>query len=304
MTQRFPRPRGDGPLRHSRTNARRRVSPPTRGWTHQPESVVTGRDGFPAHAGMDPHSGWQDPRDCRFPRPRGDGPTYMVAINPSMVVSPPTRGWTCATALDISRDCGFPAHAGMDPDTIVHSLRFNGFPRPRGDGPSATPIIPQIAGVSPPTRGWTLQQAGRGRGLAGFPAHAGMDLDWDWGTIARWGFPRPRGDGPSPGRSTCCRRQVSPPTRGWTPGGYRHDPAPRGFPAHAGMDPALASRSSGAMRFPRPRGDGPSAIAERGSRVRVSPPTRGWTPGGYRRDRRHGGFPAHAGMDPGTAGCR
>ena len=34
------------------------------------------------------------------------------------VVSPPTRGWTSAKAMEVEQAAGFPAHAGMDPRCI------------------------------------------------------------------------------------------------------------------------------------------------------------------------------------------
>ena len=90
----FPRPRGDGPYRPNRPRRDDRVSPPTRGWTLDISgSPVTGQ-GFPAHAGMDPHM-TSFPRSKRwFPRPRGDGPSGSVHLCCWLPVSPPTRGWT------------------------------------------------------------------------------------------------------------------------------------------------------------------------------------------------------------------
>ena len=61
---RFPRPRGDGPLRDMVARMLRRVSPPTRGWT-VPRSRAGGHDhGFPAHAGMDPGDSPLPSRAC------------------------------------------------------------------------------------------------------------------------------------------------------------------------------------------------------------------------------------------------
>ena len=242
---------------------------------------------------------------ARFPRPRGDGP-FRSASN---------RDW----------DSGFPAHAGMDPDTRggrAHPGLW--FPRPRGDGPHGLWSRRDAIAVSPPTRGWTLESVllmDRIRTRVSPPTRG-------WTAIRRYPDPRPR------------RRwrayPVSPPTRGWTlatrhgrfgpPIGF---PRPRGdgphdvpmargrrtsgFPAHAGMDPA---QQSGSVGFPAHAGmDGMTR--------RVSPPTRGWTPSPdcfpahrcdlirrFPRPRGDGpvhllgrsmvlaGFPAHAGMDP------
>ena len=70
--------------------------------------------------------------------------------------------------------------------------------------------------VSPHTRGWTHQGHQGGRDHAGFPAHAGMDLEKVRDTESGTGFPRTRGDGPLPQAEMAADRQVSPHTRGWT----------------------------------------------------------------------------------------
>ena len=51
---RFPRPRGDGPQLPPGVLILTVVSPPTRGWTASPRMTRQERQGFPAHAGMDP----------------------------------------------------------------------------------------------------------------------------------------------------------------------------------------------------------------------------------------------------------
>ena len=144
-----------------------------------------------------------------------------------------------------------------------------GSPRPRGDGP-----LQMVSTVSPPTRGWTrVDKAvlpGRSVDLEVSPPTRGWTRSsGDQRLDRRTGFPRPRGDGPA-----CSPRAKHPAS---------------GFPAHAGMDPAVTGSAA-------PTGDG----AE-GRPTPVSPPTRGWTQG-LRTSRSagppHGGFPAHAGMDP------
>ena len=51
---RLPRTRGDGPVSHVAQVTRHVASPHTRGWTRTAVQQDTRRDGFPAHAGMDP----------------------------------------------------------------------------------------------------------------------------------------------------------------------------------------------------------------------------------------------------------
>ncbi len=234
-----------------------------------------------------------------------------------MRVSPPTRGWTRRDAGASAGRGGFPAHAGMDPSRRCSGRRRKRFPRPRGDGPPESCQPVRLARVSPPTRGWTRpDNSNRHRGQ-GFPAHAGMDPRSHHAPYASRRFPRPRGDGPSLLEGTVRRLVVSPPTRGWTV--IMHTPVglADGFPAHAGMDPIWpwlvlavarfpphagmdpAGRASSVWRggFPRPRGDGPLAVRSIASRIRVSPPTRGWTHVGEQVVGAPGGFPAHAGMD-------
>ena len=133
--QRFPRPRGDGPAWRMSGSARTRVSPPTRGWTARDDERDQAGDGFPAHAGMDRITAYRPILPSGFPRPRGDGPQRIIALQALEQVSPPTRGWTPAARPDPgkfevspptrgwtpgasgsgNRHRGFPAHAGMDP---------------------------------------------------------------------------------------------------------------------------------------------------------------------------------------------
>ena len=138
----------------------------------------------------------------------------------------------------------------------------------------------RVRGVSPPTRGWCpwTHHGGVLGGLAGgFPAHAGMDRCARRSRLGRYGFPRPRGDGPlgtlapianpgfprprgdGPARLpvACFAAPVSPPTRGWTM-----------------VPPSCAVPC---RRFPRPRGDGPAIALMARAPLSVSPPTRGWT---------------------------
>ena len=152
---RFPRPRGDGPSIVVPDSLFRAVSPPTRGWTWVCSSTGVSSAGFPAHAGMDPARCWRSPHDPGFPRPRGDGPTGCPWFTDSCMVSPPTRGWTPDSPVDRRGRGGFPAHAGMDPNSLPPGRCPYRFPRPRGDGPAIFP--PSVI----PTNG--------------FPAHAGMD---------------------------------------------------------------------------------------------------------------------------------
>ena len=240
---RFPRPRGDGPRTAAPHVRGALVSPPTRGWTREGPNVSVGQDGFPAHAGMDPPCGSSARSRARFPRPRGDGPCHEYMRLTVSMVSPPTRGWTLLIEEEVRLQVGFPAHAGMDPWRYCGVNPLDGFPRPRGDGPFSSNNTVRMNTVSPPTRGWTLRSTSRNRWSCGFPAHAGMDRDRAPSRAGRFGFPRPRGDGPSSRIMVAISSAVSPPTRGWTVRLRLRHGRGLGFPAHAGMDPVFAAGS-------------------------------------------------------------
>ena len=151
--------------------------------------------------------------------------------------------------------------------------------------------------ASPPTRGWTPQLPLENTPLQGFPAHAGMDRDMSCFGLPYARLPRPRGDGPGTRSRGGRRRRASPPTRGWTHPSAMPTPGPRGFPAHAGMDPDGSTGSGRKRGLPRPRGDGPAASGAEAAVLLASPPTRGWTRDVAPRAGVRNGFPAHAGMD-------
>ncbi len=90
---RFPRPRGDGPVSYKRCRSGKGVSPPTRGWPRRYRRDTCNSVGFPAHAGMARIIGEPTIPPTRFPRPRGDGPLFAHGAAPYAWVSPPTRGW-------------------------------------------------------------------------------------------------------------------------------------------------------------------------------------------------------------------
>ena len=132
----FPRPRGDGPPRRIWLPQRRGFSPPTRGWSHAEAGDRARNRVFPAHAGMVPPPPRGQRCRSRFPRPRGDGPAWIILYNRRVEFSPPTRGWSHPPAERARVRLVFPAHAGMVPSPYAACQAHRGFPRPRGDGPS------------------------------------------------------------------------------------------------------------------------------------------------------------------------
>ena len=248
---------------------------------------------------MDPRRPPAAPAPTWLPRTRGDGPFHYRGRSLGRPASPHTRGWTHAGTAHRRRRRGFPAHAGMDPSSCSSAGESTWLPRTRGDGPASCASSRPRRAASPHTRGWTWRGEARSRDDVGFPAHAGMDRRRATDPVPRGRLPRTRGDGPGEIAASRTFNAASPHTRGWTLAAVRIEPAPAGFPAHAGMDRPFRLRDSLLTRLPRTRGDGPLPGAGLYVGETASPHTRGWT----RRDRGledlQRGFPAHAGMDPG-----
>src|SRR6266700_999275 len=93
-TDRFPRPRGDGPSTPTASHLWSPVSPPARGWSVHMTSADHCAEGFPARAGMVLLGVPRIRRSARFPRPRGDGPEWIPGKPMTGEVSPPARGWS------------------------------------------------------------------------------------------------------------------------------------------------------------------------------------------------------------------
>ena len=294
----LPRTRGDGPVPSKSAECELMASPHTRGWTRLDAELGRQRDGFPAHAGMDPSRCARRPAAARLPRTRGDGPQEGRFKRGLLAASPHTRGWTPWTAAGRAVAVGFPAHAGMDPARAAPATCAVRLPRTRGDGPPAPRAQARQRLASPHTRGWTPGRPVRRLGRGGFPAHAGMDPNNGPDGESDRGLPRTRGDGPSarPPRGSAPR--ASPHTRGWTRQGRAAQRRRVGFPAHAGMDRRSPAAQPGSQRLPRTRGDGPGTTRWPPPPPLASPHTRGWTLDLRPRPGRGPGFPAHAGMDP------
>ena len=257
-----------------------------------------GAEGFPAHAGMDPSQPGSGSPPCRLPRTRGDGPGTSPNLQGLLEASPHTRGWTPAARPRPAAGAGFPAHAGMDRNEPGSGSRTGRLPRTRGDGPACGAGPAGATSASPHTRGWTPVRLRGREHRQGFPAHAGMDRLHLADSPPALGLPRTRGDGPQVGTYAQYVPAASPHTRGWTRWWSCRCLSPRGFPAHAGMDPASDPPDRDRRGLPRTRGDGPCSGSAPVTHPQASPHTRGWTVLGVSIDWLAGGFPAHAGMDP------
>ena len=240
--------------------ARPGASPHTRGWTAAVAKAEAARNGFPAHAGMDPTRSRGPRRRHGLPRTRGDGPRRRAAASPLREASPHTRGWTRTPPLASRWPAGFPAHAGMDPLTRRRRFPRSRLPRTRGDGPAGGRHRPAHDAASPHTRGWTRADSLLDLHRRGFPAHAGMDPGCRHPQPFEFRLPRTRGDGPLSEFLAQIASSASPHTRGWTFSGAGAGVFSWGFPAHAGMDRCWTSSWRPSKRLPRTRGDGPALL--------------------------------------------
>ena len=304
-SRRIPRARGDGPGPGRRVHVHLVDSPRSRGWTPAYLAAV-GRDlGFPALAGMDPQSAAAVSGRPRIPRARGDGPVPSRIHSGPKRDSPRSRGWTLLFRDGDPRTDGFPALAGMDPNRGRSWPPRNRIPRARGDGPPGDLLGDRQVRDSPRSRGWTRGRLGVVVDGAGFPALAGMDPPPASRRGATPGIPRARGDGPLAARSASRTIADSPRSRGWTLFQAVRRCPPPGFPALAGMDRVEGGDGVPHLGIPRARGDGPRSVADVEAMRQDSPRSRGWTPVAGPAGRAGEGFPALAGMDPGScrAGC-
>ncbi len=253
---RFPRTRGDGPVKCRSLSRMAALPPHTRGWTQAQHGDQHLGRASPAHAGMDPavtdRLGWAN----GFPRTRGDGPESFALASESAWLPPHTRGWTLDDLRPESLGPASPAHAGMDRWTLTGHPISRRFPRTRGDGPHRAAVLASSAMLPPHTRGWTSWRRADHRGQSASPAHAGMDPT-PRSTRAWWRrFPRTRGDGPQDPGGKGGGTMLPPHTRGWTVAPISPMCSLVASPAHAGMDLPSSSQTGRASCFPRTRGDG------------------------------------------------
>ena len=173
-----------------------------------------------------------------FPRRRGDGPDPSHYRGPLREFPPQARGWTrCACARRAGADVS-PAGAGMDLHLARRRTGTSGFPRRRGDGPSADYRRWWVYEFPPQARGWTAVDRPQAEADEVSPAGAGMDPSSPGTWAMSCCFPRRRGDGPSPPPSRRTPPRFPPQARGWTCRMAVHVRRMPVSPAGAGMDPA------------------------------------------------------------------
>ena len=243
-------------------------------------------------------------RLARFPRARGDAPTYTSRPRPPARFSPRARGCTRRRSPACTSRLVFPARAGMHPTPSSPTRRLSRFPRARGDAPDSASDDEARIKFSPRARGCTLLLLGKAGEIFVFPARAGMHPRGKAFSFAASSFPRARGDAPSLLRVHGRYALFSPRARGCThaPPGRARRPAV--FPARAGMHPSWSPSRLRPHSFPRARGDAPSKCKRAGPPSPFSPRARGCTLV-YRVITSTGGvFPARAGMHPIPIGRR
>ena len=218
---RFPRERGDGPVRIRGCSPICPFPPRARGWTPGAGRAGRCRTVSPASAGMDPRGLPAGRVPVRFPRERGDGPSKTDQLGTGHVFPPRARGWTHdLVVLGDGRNVS-PASAGMDRPSLEESC------------------CPPLT-FPPRARGWTAVYRVLDTVHMVSPASAGMDLQSPHGSEPRRSFPRERGDGPTCPAGSRATPPFPPRARGWTWGHVRRLLWDGVSPASAGMDRCLA----------------------------------------------------------------
>ena len=274
----FPRTRGDVPIITLLPMRTCQLPPHARGCTRRIGRGRRSQVASPARAGMYRRCESSAEARSSFPRTRGDVPGWRKPFGKCERLPPHARGCTLSSVTGHAPDNASPARAGMY-RSIRHDRRIRPrFPRTRGDVPWCSSLSRRSRWLPPHARGCTLRRAcGRARHLAS-PARAGMYPTPQTGVPGRSGFPRTRGDVPSPFGAFSGGRWLPPHARGCTPRRRHRGRSGDASPARAGMyRPAPSARKS-SRGFPRTRGDVPPSMAAPGKRRPLPPHARGCTP--------------------------
>ena len=129
-----------------------------------------------------------------------------------------------------------------------------------------------------------------------FPAYAGMFLPRNCIRFCRCGFPRIRGDVPTPSSTWPLAMSFSPHTRGCSLRIYEVIAPHLVFPAYAGMFLIHTLAHTSNSSFPRIRGDVPPDLEDMENHPKFSPHTRGCSPKRTGYLTHFSVFPAYAGM--------
>ena len=153
QARRFPRIRGDVPRIGTCKKSVSMFSPHTRGCSYTAGSYPSCHDVFPAYAGMFLSRSVCVAHFGGFPRIRGDVPMIVKVGRKMKEFSPHTRGCSGRNDAGPPRASVFPAYAGMFPFDNLRGKMDAGFPRIRGDVPSACSVSKRVSEFSPHTRG-------------------------------------------------------------------------------------------------------------------------------------------------------
>ena len=111
--QRFPHPRGDGPLGCPVVTASQLISPPAWGWPGTARRSNRPQRDFPTRVGMARLIVPTTPSFQRFPHPRGDGPSGLCGGRGFRKISPPAWGWPDVLDPVACPVRDFPTRVGM-----------------------------------------------------------------------------------------------------------------------------------------------------------------------------------------------
>ena len=188
-----------------------------------------------------------------------------------------------------------PAHAGKTGRQRSDLLCSPAHPRSRGENARAIHMSVAATGSSPLTRGKRLGEVPEELLRRLIPAHAGKTT---WSASSTWtssAHPRSRGENRLHIVRPLSSVGSSPLTRGKPPVAAAPHRRWRLIPAHAGKTPTSTVSRSAVGAHPRSRGENSATAPAVTPHVGSSPLTRGKPRRIFRRDRRPGLIPAHAG---------
>ncbi len=171
----------------------------------------------------------------RFPHPRGDGPRAGWRESRRHRISPPAWGWPGGGAVGGEIEGDFPTRVGMARMGKCSRRRWDGFPHPRGDGPERQYGYGGHFMISPPAWGWPVTAPIMHRHIFDFPTRVGMARNLPFRSATCYGFPHPRGDGPSVTKAAISLSPISPPAWGWPVCNQGGDLLVTDFPTRVGM---------------------------------------------------------------------
>jgi len=170
----------------------------------------------------------------------------------------------------------------------------------RGDRPLCPNLSVLHGRATPHARGSTCVSSKAVPPLHGYPACAGIDPAYPPVLVRIYGLPRMRGDRPDVRISAFTDGEATPHARGSTFAPLITPPQAYGYPACAGIDPRRRQREQQEEWLPRMRGDRPISLAVASAFSAATPHARGSTWFVVRVVGFGRGYPACAGIDPGS----